>query len=104
MNLNCVAGDIAFLVNMPGPRTWHLIGRVVRVTRLVFEEGEPCWEYEGPPLIETEHEILGLIEDEFLRPIRPDGVTDEEVRDLYAPTMPEQWERAYEEAYGGSRG
>lgn len=33
--------------------------------------------------------IFVLLSDAWLRPIRPDGITDEEVRDLYAPNRDE---------------
>lgn len=81
--MNCKPNDLAVVVNAPGPQTRFMVGKIVRVTRLVFD-GEPCWEYEGKR-IETGLGYIDLIEDEFLRPINADGITADEVRALYAP-------------------
>lgn len=86
--MNCQPGDLAIVVRGAGPLTACIVGKVLRVTRPVFD-GEPCWEYEGTRLVVPKWGPLDLIEDEFLRPIRPDGVSDEEVRELYAPKQPE---------------
>jgi hypothetical protein len=86
--MNCQPGDLAVIVNAPGPQTRFMVGKIVKVTRLVFD-GEPCWEYEGKR-IDTGIGCIDVIEDEFLRPIRADGVTHDEVRELYAPEPTER--------------
>jgi hypothetical protein len=86
--MNCKPGELAIVVKGAGPLTACIVGKVLRVTRAVFD-GEPCWEYEGPRLVVPRWGPLEVIEDEFLRPIRPGGITEEEVGELYAPKQPE---------------
>lgn len=92
--MNCKPGDLAVIVRMPGPKTQCLVGRIIRVTTLAPDEGEPAWAYEGPSLMETEWGVIGYVEDEFLRPIRPDGVSTEEVAALFQPAPAKTTEAA----------
>lgn len=87
--MNCKPGDMAIVVKGAGPLTSCIVGKVVRVTRMVFD-GEPCWEYDGARLVVPRWGPLDVIEDDFLRPIRADGITAEEVRDLYQPASEKQ--------------
>ena len=79
--MNCKPGDLAILVNA-SPAKQHRLGSIVLVI-------EP---YRGPLLgdwiIEHHGQRYRSI-DANLRPIRPDGLTDQEVRELYAPKVPE---------------
>jgi hypothetical protein len=82
--MNCKPGDLAIVVRTKTVAHRWLIGRIVRVVRL---DADNFWELEQPiPLSNVD---LYAIADDNLRPIRPHGVTDEEVRDLYAPKVPE---------------
>lgn len=87
--MNCRPGDLAVIVKPAGKQTLCLVGKIVRVTVAVYEGGEWCWEYEGERLLQSRFGVLWYIEDDLLRPIRPDGVADDEVRKLYAPQTPE---------------
>lgn len=87
--MNCQPNDLCVIVRVPGPKTRPLLNRIIRVTALVIDGGDACWEYEGPALMQTEFGYIGLIEDEFLRPIHGGDVSESEVAALYAPKMPE---------------
>jgi hypothetical protein len=72
------------------PESVGLIVRCVRFLPVGRVEGRmyrSVWEleYEGDPAPREGWACL----DEWMRPIRPGDITDEEVRDLYAPKIPE---------------
>lgn len=101
--MNCRPGDLAFIVGLPSGLA--LNGRPVQLTKeppfLMF--GVLHWRLEV--VVETvlrvggwntftgeymEAGSIGVVHevpDENLRPIRGNGVTDDEVRELYAPTL-----------------
>lgn len=93
--MNCRPGDIAVVVK-PGwvehrGQQFNVVnpGTVVRVVRL---ENADVWQLEEPipfkvanpngSWMSGEVEAIG---DSYLRPIRPGDVTDDEVRELFAP-------------------
>lgn len=106
--MNCRPGDLAFVIDPPyvdNKRTGEriqLVRRwtVVRVTHLTEAnmgvlpgESPLVWDIEEPIPVSVRFStgtmFCGLIEglaDEALRPLRADGVTDEEVRELYTPS------------------
>jgi hypothetical protein len=88
--MNCQKGD---LVRYVGNVSLNY-GRFVRV--IAASPSGPCGMFPGEPMWTTEPRMYlpsGLfasrVADRLLRPIRPDGITDEEVRDLYAPKQTE---------------
>lgn len=103
--MNCKPGDLAVVVSVTGATgvaarvTRKLLNRIVRVVRLVPPRGDfHCsaslvWEFEKPEIvvIDGRQFICTGMADEGLRPITPppNTVTDEEVRDLYAPNRDE---------------
>jgi len=87
--MNCKPRDLAVVVSVGGePLLAHLIGQIRRVTRLETAWDGPAWLYEGKRF-RAAGQTCRAIPDRWLRPIPPDSVTDEEVRDLYAPKVPE---------------
>ena len=78
--MNCKPGDLAVVVG--GERVEN-IGKVVTVLR-PYEGRKDCYRLPADWVIEF-HGRECVAADCFLRPIRPDGITDEEVRDLYLP-------------------
>lgn len=103
--MNCKPGDLAMVV---GAVCWvenrttgrraplpHL-GTVVRVASPVAGTSGQAWWLDEPVHYKTVFANgssfaceVASVPDRILRPIRPHGVTDDEVRELYAPTMPE---------------
>ena len=80
--MNCKPGDLAVIVGASIAR--EHVGKVVRCVRYVEFDG-PAWEIDPRlPNMRTGNEYW-CVADHRLRPIRPDGITDEEVRDLYLP-------------------
>jgi hypothetical protein len=98
--MNCKPGDLAVMVKSEAGNE----GRIVRCLSLThasyrkFGSG-PAW-FTEPMLKNEDGKSLPTL-DVCLRPIRPGDISDEEVRDLYAPPLPKEWQRAYDEAYGG---
>jgi hypothetical protein len=86
--VNCKPGDLAVLVRTL-PEFPEQVGRVFRVTALdpAARRGH-AWFYEGTVIrtFRPMHTWISL-PDEWLRPIRPGDISDEEVRDLYAPNI-----------------
>lgn len=87
--MNCKPGDLAVIVGHDDESDTCTLGLLIRVTKLDPDWWEPVWEYEGRPLTDDEGARLLAISDRYLRPIRPGDVSDEEVRHLYAPKLPE---------------
>jgi hypothetical protein len=101
--MNCKPGDLAVIVGSSHPANDGLLVEVLK--RWVgpgnfqgyrFAGDEPAWVCRsvGRPMITPKwgKEIQFYerpVADAILRPIRPGDVTDEEVRDLYAPKIPE---------------
>lgn len=82
--MNCKPGDLAVVVSTLGfPLCARALGWVVRVVRLSDERLPfgPMWEVEHPEAVS--------IADACLRPIGPGDISDEEVRNLYLPKLPE---------------
>lgn len=87
--MNCKPGDLAEVVSCGGhPDLSFMLGAIRRVKRCEMAWYGPAWTYEGEHF-EARGMIFVLLSDAWLRPIRPDGITDEEVRDLYAPNRDE---------------
>lgn len=86
--MNCKPGELAVVV-----KSWAgNEGRIVRCLRVVQTDylyTGPClgWETE-PMLLNCDGEPVYAL-DIQLRPIRPGDISDEEVRDLYAPKQTE---------------
>lgn len=98
--MNCRPGDLAILIEdlwlehpYTGERkTFVASGALVRVVSL---DPDGCWNIEeprrfqivleGPPRIMLMG-VLTAIRDGVLRPIRADGVTDDQVAELYVPS------------------
>jgi hypothetical protein len=87
--MNCKPGDLAVVVSGSMPEDSPTLGAIVRLTKIDPDWWEPVWEYEGRLLIDAAGVELIALADRFLRPIHQDGITDEEVRELYAPKLPE---------------
>jgi hypothetical protein len=92
MGMNCKQGDLAVVVR--GVANLGVIVKCERLARraeldsLWYESDEPIWVVDGL-LLTRAGRRLPLAPDSFLRPIRPGDISDEEVRDLYAPKLPE---------------
>jgi hypothetical protein len=101
--MNCKPGDLAVVVDDNEPEN---VGLLVEVQDRIDSEWEdepfPHWLVvsrgrpmlnrlydDGVPLGEFEYSQEGYVADKDLRPIRPGDISDEEVRDLYAPKIPE---------------
>jgi hypothetical protein len=101
--MNCKPGDLAITVNPNGSDVGNRnSGRFVEVLKYVGEwefvcghigvdtwlvriiGGTPMVDNQGRPWTGEVH-----VQDKNLRPIRPGDISDEEVRDLYAPKVPE---------------
>jgi hypothetical protein len=100
--MNCKPGDVAYVVGSPNGRNFGRVVSIVRhasteeVVRALQDIGidavpgrrPPVMWFVDPPLIAKsavtgkEAEMPYAI-DAYLRPIRPNGITDEEVRELY---------------------
>lgn len=106
--MNCKPGDVAYVVGSPNGRNY---GKVVTVIRLasvgevlaaLHAAGIAAVPGVRPPamwLVEPSLTAqcamtfktaeMPYAVDDYLRPIRPGNVTDDEVRELYAPKQPE---------------
>jgi hypothetical protein len=83
--MNCKPGDLAFYVG----RADNLRGFIFRCVERAPFGGEAAWVTEPPPPPGPGYVACGLVLDESLRAIRPGDISDEEVRDLYAPKQTE---------------
>lgn len=97
--MNCKPGDLAVIVANSLSVSGGYCGKVVRVTVLRRNQhGEPAWDYQGPRIFDQvcvriarqlgqndSEAMLQVLPDAILRPFRPDGITDDEVRELYEP-------------------
>jgi hypothetical protein len=90
--MRCKPGDLAIFVRSECGNE----GRIVRCVHLLppqraAEEGwvTDCVWVTDSPVMDTDGELTCRAMDEYLRPIRPGSISDEEVRDLYAPKVPE---------------
>lgn len=88
--MNCKPGDLAVIVRSYAGNE----GKIVRCIRLVDYVcwGRPDGSEVVAPTWKIDRELRGCrgdvsdqIEDSLLSPIRPGDITDEEVRELYAP-------------------
>ena len=106
--MNCKPGDLAYVVSDPQSPNYGLVVTVLRpagqaeviaALRAIGINATPepgpiaAWFVE-PPLsakcfITGKSVELPYALDKHLRPIRPGGITDEEVRELYSPKLPE---------------
>jgi hypothetical protein len=84
--MNCKPGDLAIVVggNGLGYDPLKMRGRIVRCIRLLgadelgdeYDEADPTWEVDIE-VIDPDSGLQVGIEDDFLRPIRPDDGEDE---------------------------
>lgn len=84
--MNCKPQQLAYVATTLGyPFLNHCLGEVV-TTLYVFEDRPPFG-----PMWKVEHSEMEGVADACLRPMTPPPgtITDEEVRDLYAPKQPE---------------
>jgi hypothetical protein len=91
--MNCKPGDLAVIVSDPRSRNLYE-GAHLRVVADSGrrDAGSVLWTFEplSPILVQRLKEHPGdTVSDHFIRPIRPGEITDEEVRELYAPKQPE---------------
>jgi hypothetical protein len=87
MKLNCRPGELAMVVKVRAAYERGFVGHIVRVGKRLTKHprtGEPGWRIDPPLGGEYTHCI-----DAHLRPIRPDGITADDVADLYAPSTKE---------------
>jgi hypothetical protein len=99
--MNCRPGDLAVIVRPVGRLhfvTDHLLGKIVRVTKLFGPESDPdpYWLYEGEPLPLPHGHIAIAIADKALRPLRDPGedAKDETLTWLYRLKAIVQQEKA----------
>lgn len=87
--MRCRVGDLAVIAPDLPWDNWAR-GYIVRCIELGMPDdfGGPAWFVE-PEIRDPSGRIVDAVSDSILRPIRPGDVTDEEVRDLYAPKLPE---------------
>lgn len=86
--MNCKPGELAVIVSGIHKQ---LIGRIVTCVSTcpeMLHTGFVHWNTE-PELFIPGFRLSVAIADVTLRPIRPGGITDEEVRELYAPKAKE---------------
>lgn len=98
--MNCKPGDLAIVVRSKAGNEGR-IGRCLRraskreiARQALFSfQGEPCWkmdrEFSACDNFGRGGYSVSILPDACLRPIRPGDISDEEVRDLYAPKLPE---------------
>jgi len=81
--MNCKQGDLAYVTSMKQGGMFY--GHIVRCIEPTVDriDGQPGW------IVEPRLGHWRGVHDSALRPIRPGDITDEEVRDLYAPKVPE---------------
>ena len=98
--MNCRDNDLAIVISaqkVMNPLTGETItvvkaGTIVKVVRLV---DETIWEIEEPIAFQVDVLFMFLryvclaIDDSELRPIRGEGITDDQVAELYAPAARE---------------
>lgn len=99
--MNCKPGDLAVIVRADHKENIGALVEVLRPNDLpvagwLAASGLFLWRVKASARPLSVTRILGecsVIEaacpDAFLRPIRPGDISDEEVRDLYAPKLPE---------------
>lgn len=86
--MNCKPGDVAIVVRSKAGHE----GKVVTCIRFVGNasgyKGDDYWLVDRA-LPSIYGDTTPVLRDSCLRPIRPGDISDEEVRDLYAPKVPE---------------
>jgi hypothetical protein len=85
--VNCKQGDLAVFVGTKpmDPLGVPHLGKIVRIVAPAVHPDAPLWGWEISPMLGEHNCTL----DAALRPIRPGDVSDEDVRELYAPKLPE---------------
>lgn len=91
--MNCKPGDMAIVVRSHSGNEGRVVEIVAYYGYAKFHDGSAfsnCWLVKGRLNggICFTASLFGadrLFPDSYLRPLRPDGITDEEVRDLYQP-------------------
>lgn len=91
--MNCKPGNLAAIVRVFKPENEWMLGRVIRCVELQWHEGIPGWRPEEPLDEPNTPWCWHWVADRCLMPLDGGGITDDEVRDLYAPTQPEIDER-----------
>jgi hypothetical protein len=82
--MNCKPGDLAVFVKSSAGNEGRLVTCLRFIGRVPDYRGSDYWETDTP-VPSWFGDMASIARDSQLRPIRPGGVTDEEVRDLYAP-------------------
>ena len=86
--MNCKPGDLAVVVHDRwGVHDGRIVLCVSRNVELESRTGLPHWNVE--PELRDPNGRGCIPSDSSLRPIRPGDISDEEVRDLYAPNVKE---------------
>jgi hypothetical protein len=95
--MNCKPGDLAVFVRSEAGNE----GLVVRCIRLATEAEMrqarrhtdlPVWHI-NRPVVDAYGDALSFAQDRNLRPIRPDGITTEEVKELFSPSPAKESEK-----------
>lgn len=88
--MNCRPGDLAVIVRSTAGNEGRIVGVVRWIGRVPGWCHSDRWEIRADrPLIGTYGKEHWHAPDAYLRPIRPGDISDEEVRDLYLPKIPE---------------
>lgn len=86
--MNCKPGDLAVVVRSTAGNEGKLLQCIRYLGCVDGFIGNDYWEVDRRvPTLCGFHEPY--MRDSYLRPIRPGDISDEEVRDLYAPKIPE---------------
>ena len=77
--MRCKPGDLAMVVTAKHPLLAHLLGTVIRVTRItvIDRHGSHCWGYAGKRLGAC-GAVCNAIPDDWLRPICPTEIIEQE--------------------------
>jgi hypothetical protein len=92
--VNCKPNDLAVIVHSAAGNEGKIVRCIRLATEMELREAAVTRMYGPVWLIDPSvpHSIGGIkpyATDVGLRPIRPGDISDEEVRDLYAPKLPE---------------
>lgn len=88
--MNCKPGDLAVIVRSLANNEGKIVRIVEFAGRVDFQIRGRCVAWVIDPAIHAaQGGMVDVMPDDSLRPIRPGDISDEEVRDLYAPKQKE---------------
>lgn len=70
---NVKPGDLARVMDLPGPRRLGVSDKIIRVTHLDIVAGVTAWRYEAPLVVTVDGDRVDGFTDDCLRPIRDPG-------------------------------